>query len=229
MKNLSLIVSGLIATTAFAVVSCTQPSKNPDNHENDSPPTPLNKIESPISEAQSLNPEAAPPKLGNLVLAGTLVPVDVKATREGNTLLIECLSRDTVVEREKYSFSDKVFAIVSGPSDVFEPPIAIIQYPMDIGSESSWAGKVRTGTNSNPAKAIIKSSQEPVNEDFGSFQALKVTVDLRIDTGSPEQSEARLQFWFKPGEGMIMREFGAVSKREPRISEDREPTSPEEG
>ena len=229
MRNLSLIVSGLFVTTAFAVVSCTQTSKKVDHIVDESPPTPLNKIESPINSSQNLMPDAPPPKLGNLVLAGTLVPVDVKATKEGKFLLIECLSRDTVVERERYSFSDKVFAIVSGPSDVFEPPIALIQYPMEIGGEMSWAGKVRTGTNSNPAKAVVKSSQVPVNENFGSFQALRITVDLKIDTGSPTQSEARLQFWFKPGEGLLMREFGAVSKREPRISEDREPTSPDEG
>ncbi|MEZ5162239.1 MAG: hypothetical protein R2688_00510 [Fimbriimonadaceae bacterium] len=229
MRNLPLIFSGLLAATAFAVVSCTHPDKNQQSQEGDVPPTPLTKIESPINDPKVLVPEAEPPKLGNLVLAGTLVPVEVKSQISGSTLLIECLSRDTVVEREKYSFGSKHFSIVSGPSDIFDPPISIVQYPLEIGGETSWAGKVRTGTNSNPAKAIIKSSQEPVNEDFGSFQALKVTVDLRIDTGSPEQSEARLQFWFKPGEGMIMREFGAVSKREPRISEDREPTSPEEG
>jgi hypothetical protein len=49
----------------------------------------------------------------------------------------------------------------------------------------------------------------------GPYATIRAHVALVLDTGSPEPAKRELMFWFVPKKGIIKRDFGAISTREP--------------
>ncbi|MBX3114266.1 MAG: hypothetical protein KF836_06840 [Fimbriimonadaceae bacterium] len=220
MKFSFFAAVGLIA---FTLAGCVPPPAKSSGTTVPTTPEPP-KIDSVFQTAESLKPEVAPPKEANIILTGTSIPVELKETRKENqvsyTWVVDPKSEsgDPVeVETEKYFFNDSVFSFAGTAHEKYDPPIRLIQYPLEVGSTWEWTGNIITGQIKSPAKATISTSADTANWASGKVNTLlvKVTLEFAART-SPTARE--LKFWFKPGEGLIRRDLWDSSTRELRAN-----------
>lgn len=217
--NRTASIVAITVAAGMALVACVPEVKE------GGPTDPMDEpaqITSSFRDAASLKPDALPPKAANLVLASAEIPVELKANVENGKMTLvwladyeEKIGKPVVAETESYMFSDAGFSFVSGPHESFDPAIRLIKYPLTVGDKWDWNGKVVTGMTSARAKAQIETSADTLNIPYGNFGTLLVTVKMHMDTGT-EGVNRTFKFWFKPGEGLIARELGQSSSRQPR-------------
>jgi len=182
------------------------------------PPDPP-KIETIYQTADSLKPDASPPKQADIILAGTSIAVELQETRKNNELILVWMVDPNTeaggpveVEREKYFYSDSIFSFAGTGHEKYDPPINLIRYPLEVGATWDWSGKIISGQTTNLAKAKISTSPDSPNLASGKVNTLLVKVVLEyVNTTSPMARE--LKFWFKPGEGIIQRDLWDSSTR----------------
>lgn len=193
-----LVVSGLLAVA----LAC--------NRDSDSQASSL-RIRTP----DQLKPGSLPYTRGALVLAGTAVPVELAQTRSGNTLGLELRAHGKLVERERYIADGNGFRLQEASGETYDPPLPLLQFPMTVGQSWNWEGKVLSAGSSRPASATVVSSMEKLNAPGGPYDCVVVRVDLEIETGAGEPVKRALRLWFARGQGIVQREFGATSTRQP--------------
>ena len=164
--------------------------------------------------------------MATIRLAGTAIEVELLEEREGSEVTYEWVYRIpedeeaiTSIEKEQYSTANNTFALVAGPAESFDPPIPLIKFPFAIGDNYEWKGTHRLGVTEKPASATINTQTDTLNLSVGKFEVVLVTVNLNVQTGNPAGTDSIFKFWFKPGDGIVKREFGVSSSREPRESE----------
>ncbi len=168
--------------------------------------------------ADALKPQAVPYTKANLIYQGSVVPVDVRADDDGKNLNIKLMVADETSATEKYAYDSSGFRFVGTDAETYDPPIPLVHYPLVADAPWHWAGTIRLGDQSYPAEADIKAKAEDLNITAGHFNTYLVEVELSFDGGAPEKSKRRLRFWFDPGKGVVKREFGLNSSREPRLN-----------
>jgi hypothetical protein len=189
------------------------------------PDVPITPIAQDFQSEADLKASTTPPKLANIILSGTSIPVVLQEKRTQNVITYTWIvdsnkesGEPVEVESEKYFFNGKLFSFAATAHEQYNPPINLIRYPMTVGDTWEWAGDVIFGKTKAKAKATITTSAEEVNLDTGKFSALKVNVEVNFEANSaPKKRE--LTFFFKPGEGLIRRELWASSTRTPRNPE----------
>lgn len=163
-----------------------------------------------------LKPANLPYEEANLVLAGTQVPVVMDELREEGRLTFNLRTHGATVESETYVFDKTGFRFAEGTGERYDPPIPLVRYPVKAGEVWKWKGKIIQGGVTYGGQADISAETYTLNMASGQFESLQVLVELKIDAGSPEAAERNLKFWFVPQRGLMRREFGASSIREPR-------------
>ena len=171
--------------------------------------------------ADAMKPQAVPFSKGNLIYQGSVVPVDVKVDDDGKTLNVKLMVDGEVSSIETYSYDSSGFRFVGTEAEKYDPAIPLVHYPLRSENPWTWKGNIRMGDHAYPAEAEIKAKREDLNITAGHFNTYLVEVQLSFDGGAPEKSKRRLRFWFDPGKGIVKREFGLNSSREPRTAGDK--------
>jgi hypothetical protein len=168
-----------------------------------------------VQNAAELGGDQLPYTKGNLILGGTSVLVSLERKVDGPNIVFNLLAHGEQVEQEFYEQTDSTFGFRGGNSETYEPPISLCRFPMNIGDKWKWGGKITTAGTSKEATAEIISSQDKLNLPGGPFDTYKIEVLLKIEAGGPKPAERKLAFWFQPKKGIIKRELGALSTRQP--------------
>lgn len=182
------------------------------------PPTPTQSdpVEKTYNDAASLNPAGLPYSSGTLILAGTPVPIGLTRAEKDGTVTFDLTAKHVVLESEKYISDENKFQFVSLSEESFSPPISILRFPFTVGETWKWEGSANLGKNQKPATAELTSATETINLSAGVYKCIRVSVDLTVETSSGAKSKRMLKFWFQPKVGLIKREFGYSSTREPK-------------
>lgn len=168
-----------------------------------------------------LQPGVPPPTAARVLLRGTEIPVVLQVSDDNDLVHFNWVTEYGVeVESEAYLSNEQGFYFVEAPLEKFDPPMPLVEYPLEIGKEWKWSGYVIYGRHKYPAKADLVAARETLNLPTGHAQALRIDVHLVYDANSPERTVRELKFWFEPGKGLIKREFHDGSTREPRPSTD---------
>lgn len=168
-----------------------------------------------IPSAENLRPDANPGQKAVLVLGGIPVPVEVRASSQGEYLTFQLVAHDVVLEEERYRRRQDGFDLIAAAGEAYSPPLPLLKFPMSVGDSWEWKGKLEIGAPPTPARAVVSTSSEPLNVSSRSDSSLKVHVRLQIEGGGPKPAERSLSFWFVPGKGLLRREFGQSSARIP--------------
>ncbi len=206
----SLVVFVLVSLGLIAW-GCTAPGFAPKASQQSLPTAYL--------QASELKPETLPYEEGFLVLAGTQIPVVIEEVREPKKLTLKIKTNGALIEDEVYEFDETGFRFLAGPGVAFSPAIPLIRYPVKSGETWKWAGTMNQSDSSYKATADITAKNETLNIPAGKFETLYVEVNMRLEVGTPEPAIRLLKFWFVPNQGVLRREFGASSTREPRTPE----------
>jgi hypothetical protein len=161
-------------------------------------------------------PDAAPGKKGKLRLAGAVVPVEVVPRKKGADFTLELRAHGSVFDSESYVSTEDAFSLRYAALEHYAPPIDLVRFPMNVGDEWEWTGTMTTADEPRKAKAKLTSSIVKSLVQGVSRQAVKVDVALTILPNGPGDTiERTLSFWFVEGKGIVRREFGTESIREP--------------
>jgi len=173
-----------------------------------------------ISTSRDLKPDAAPDKKAILSLAGAKVPVSIEQKKQGNRMSVELLAHGDVIDHEDYETTPDAFSLVYAAGEIYNPPIKLLRFPMNIGDSWSWKGTMASEATAVQAEARITTMTSKVIVAGTSKPGVRVTVDIDILPASPKADAIRrtLAFEFTSGSGVVRREFGNESLREPSPS-----------
>ncbi len=176
-------------------------------------PVPLGEIYKSPAE---LEPDALPYANANLILSGSSVPVTMSRTQKGDSVTFKLESKDEMLEEEFYQADDKSFRFIGITGETFDPAIPLIRYPFRVGESWDWTGYTALGLTRKKAKATLTSATDTLNLAAGVFPCILVTADLEADTGGGMIGKRSLKFWFEPKKGLVKRDLGSSTTREPR-------------
>jgi hypothetical protein len=87
---------------------------------------------------------------------------------------------------------------------------------------------VKYGEAEADATSDITAKRETVNLAGGQFETILIDVKLSYTAGGTKPTQRALKFWFSPGKGLVKRELGMSSTREPLpagvVIEEKKPT-----
>lgn len=162
---------------------------------------------------QDLMPDAKPGKQGELTLGGTLLPVQILSQKHDNLFEIDSLSHDVVVAKEVYQDRMDTFSLEAVGDEIMIPPIPVLRSPMKVGDSWTWQGHC-IGQADHTAKATIASRSDKIYSGLSELESVVVEMDLQIEVPN-STAQRRFVFWFVPGKGLLKREFGSASVRQP--------------
>ncbi len=169
-----------------------------------------------IADAAALGADKLPYTKARLILAGTEVPVEVQEVRSGESFVLRLVSHGEILEEERYESGPGGFRFLGGSGETFDPPIPLVRLPMTVGESWDWTGVAALGPTEKRATAKVTSGRERLNLASGVHDAIKVAVSLSVETSPQQTAKRELTFWIEPNRGVVRREFGAGSTREPR-------------
>ena len=102
---------------------------------------------------------------------------------------------------------------VAGES--YQEPMPLLKFPLTIGDSWTWSGKMVAGLEPHNASAKISTAAEQILLPGGPTQSVLVVVDLAIESGASTPAARKLRFWFVENKGLVKRQFGIGSSREP--------------
>lgn len=158
----------------------------------------------------------------SLILVGTKIPVEVTEKREGSAYTVLVRAHEQTLEEESYVIGKSEFLFESLSGERFQPPIPIVKFPLTVGDGWDWTGDAYLGPLGRPANAKVTTSRDQLNLASGNMDTVLILVNLSIQTGKSVTANRKLQFWIKPKAGIVRREFGSSSLREPWAAEDGE-------
>lgn len=167
-----------------------------------------------LRDSAVFKPDSLPGEKAKLVLAGTELPVEVKRRSEGKEVVLELWAHDEIVQQERYLSEPAAFSLLRAGGEHYDPALPLLKFPMNVGDAWEWKGQLTAGDIHRPATAKITSASAQVYVPEPET-AVKVSVEITLDSGAPTPAMRTLTFWFVEGRGVIKREFGAGSAREP--------------
>ena len=169
-----------------------------------------------FSRLSDLKPDAAIPKIANLKIGQVEVPVKVRQEATGDQLVLKLDAHGQTFEKEVYHVGETSFDLVEGAGEIYKEPLPILKFPFSIGDAWTWTGTMSAGNEPHEATAKIATSEEPLLLPVeGSTPSVLVVVDLSIKGSGPTPATRKLRFWFVKDKGLVKRQFGIASSREP--------------
>lgn len=163
-----------------------------------------------------LNPVAPIDSKAKLELGKIEIPVEVVQKKTEDSLTFDLRSYDQSFEQEVYKFDGASFNLAYAAGDNYEPALPLLKFPMNVGDEWQWSGTMTSGNLPHKATAVVKTSTEQVLlPGAGATNCVLVGVDLAIDSGGPNPATRKLRFWFVKNGGLVKRQFGIGSSRDP--------------
>ena len=169
-----------------------------------------------IRSIDDMRPDAQPGKTADLVLAGTAYPVTLRQTRNAGRVELDLISHGEVLESERYEIGSQSFSLLDAAEEHFLPALPLLRFPLTIGENWTWTGTMTTGRIPRPATASVAISTADLFAGGASHDTVKAMVDLSFEANPGRAPLKRqLSFWFDPNDGLIQREFGTASVRQP--------------
>ena len=166
--------------------------------------------------ASELAPDTLPYKSAKLILSGTSLPVEMSRSQSNDTVTFSLTARKEVLEVERYQSDATGFRFSGLTDESFAPPIPIVRYPFVVGESWTWSGIAGLGSNGKQATAILNSNDETLNLAGGVHSCVLVVANVVVESPGGTKSKRILKFWIEPLKGIVKREFGFSSTREPR-------------
>ncbi len=180
----------------------------------DPPPVPTVNL-SPIHDPAELKLDQVPYTKADLILAGTRIPVKLSLKRNGTELHFLLWASEQQVEEEVYDLTPAQLALINASGEAFSPPIPLLMFPLSPGREWDWSGTMMSGPTKRLATGTIQTQAANLNIVGGPYETVLVKLKLSMDGGGATPAERELSFWFARGAGLVKREFGSSSTREP--------------
>jgi len=163
-----------------------------------------------------LNPVAPIDAKGKLELGKIDMPVEVVQKKTNDTLTLDLRAFDQSFEQEVYKFDQDSFSLSYAAGDNYDSPLPLLKFPLTIGNQWDWSGTMTSGNLPHKATATVRTSMEQVLLPVsGATNCVLVAVDLSIESGGPTPATRKLRFWFVKGGGLVKRQFGIGSSRDP--------------
>jgi hypothetical protein len=163
-----------------------------------------------------LKPESQIPANANLKIADIDMPVEVTQTTTDDATKISLSAHGQIFETEVYSISEKEFSLFDAAGETYDDPLPLLKFPLTVGDTWKWSGTMTAGTAPHKASAVVATSAETLRmTTTGSTPSVLVVVDLEIESGAQEPAKRKLRFWFVKDKGVVQRQFGIGSTREP--------------
>lgn len=170
-----------------------------------------------IATAVELLPDALYQPKATLNYGGTPVVVEMTRSTSGQEVRFELSAHGEVLETEVYQSTTSEFALVS-IDEKFVPPLPLLKFPMTLGEPWDWKGELVAGGVRHRAEASISSSSEQLFlTKTGGVSTVKIHVELKIDSKTSTPAKRHLTFWFARGKGIVKREVGTATSREPAV------------
>lgn len=169
-----------------------------------------------FASINDLKPDALIPKTANLKIGQVDVPVEVLQEASADQMVLTLEAHGQTFEKEVYRATDASFELVEGAGELYEKPMPILKFPLAVGDAWNWSGTMSAGNEPHKATAKIATSEEPLLLPVeGSTPSVLVVVDLSIQGSGPTPATRKLRFWFVKDKGLVKRQFGIASSREP--------------
>lgn len=169
-----------------------------------------------ISSISQIAPATIPGTSADLLLAGTPYPVQIVVKRSGNIMELVLQNHGEPFEIERYEVSPDQFGLIDAAEEHFAPPLPLLKFPLTMGEEWGWSGTMSTGQIPRLATAKVTPAWETLFLSGVSHKTVKIDVDLSLYANKGKSPLKRsLDFWFEPKLGLIKRQFGSTSIREP--------------
>lgn len=169
-----------------------------------------------IETSQDLKPDATVPVKASLKIGEVNMPVEIRQKNELDTVRLEIDAHGQTFETEVYRATEKSFDLVDAAGEIYDKPLPLLKFPMNVGDTWKWVGTMRSGDEPHKASATVTSASESIMvPSSGSTESVLVVVDLNIESGGPTPANRKLRFWFVKDRGLLKRQFGIGSSREP--------------
>ena len=163
-----------------------------------------------------LSPDAAPGGEARLTMGAVTMPVKVVRKVTPDLIELRLLAHGEPIDLEGYRSLPTEFGVVYAEGERYEPPIPLLRFPMTVGDSWTWNGHMAATGTERPVSAEIVTSIGKVTMPDGPREAVRVDVRLKMPTwGDAPAGRRTLDFWFIKGLGVVRREFGSESIREP--------------
>jgi hypothetical protein len=165
---------------------------------------------------EEIAPQTPPGTQAELLLAGTTYSVDLKTTDKAGNLRIDLIGHGEVFETEDYEYDPHSFSVEEAAEEQYAPPLPLLTFPIRTEDPVSWSGTLTSGHIGRQATATVTTTTERSYLGGAGEDTLKVNVVLNMvaDPNHPPLSR-QLVFWFARGRGLVKREFGTTSVRQP--------------
>ncbi|MEI8282650.1 MAG: hypothetical protein WCG75_09625 [Armatimonadota bacterium] len=142
---------------------------------------------------------------------GTKTGYTLETKSEGATVSFQAVSEGKMIDEEVYEVQGKTIVLKKAVGENFTPPITLIKFPLEVGSQYQWQGKLCCELDTLDAHAAVTTSTDFVSLKDKSEDALKVEVNLTFGSGGTR----KLSFWFVKGKGILKTEM-VKTIREPK-------------
>ena len=142
---------------------------------------------------------------------GTKTNYALKTKKEGSVVRFQAISEGNIIDEEVYEVKNRTILLKNAVGENFNPPITLIEFPLEVGSQYQWTGKMACEVTSLDGAATVLTSTDFVPLKDKSEDAIKVEVNLRFGNGG----NRKLSFWFVKGKGILKTEM-VKTIREPK-------------
>ena len=144
------------------------------------------------------------------VVDGTKTNYKLRTKRVGSVVHFQAISVGKVVDEEIYDVQDDTVLLKAAAGEIFEPPVTLIKFPLSVGNQYKWSGKLSCEIEHFSASAIVSTSTDFVQGKDKSDDAIKSEMNLKFGKGA----NRKLSFWFVKGKGIVRTEM-SKNIREP--------------
>jgi hypothetical protein len=170
-----------------------------------------------IPDISALKPNAKIGTSAVLKLADIDIPVEVAQTEADGKLQIDLKAYGQVFETEKYGIDPNKFSLIDAAGETYSDPLPLLKFPMNVGDIWRWDGTMTAGAEPHKSSAVVTTSAEQLLvPGLGTSDSVLVVVDLSIESGAQTPATRKLRFWFVKDKGLVKRQFGIGSTREPK-------------
>jgi hypothetical protein len=202
------LATALVALLALLLAGCT-PRKS-------SGTTPKAGTGDRYEKIGDVNPGSMIPAKATLKIGEIDMPVEVSLSQNGADTTFTFSAHGQTFETESYENKQTEFSLVDAAGERYNPPLPLLKFPMNVGDTWDWVGSMVAGEEPHKATATITTSSETILlPATGNVDSILVVVDLSIESGGPKPATRKLRFWFVPNKGLLKRQFGSASSREP--------------
>ena len=142
---------------------------------------------------------------------GTKTNYSLKTKREDSSIHFQAVSEGKIIDEEVYDIQNRTILLRKAVGENFCPSITLIEFPLEVGSQYQWKGKLACELNKMDGSATVSTSTDFVSLKDKSEDAIKVEVNLSFGNGGTR----KLSFWFVKGQGILKTEM-VKTIREPK-------------